>query len=276
MQFDVKKTMGAAVAGSLAVAAVVAAVGFGVPSAVQAQTATPPATAAPSTSPQSGQNQTAQGKTHAAYLAEALGISVADLQAAEVKARNAAIDAAVAAGNITQSQADALKNGTGRLRLNLNISAADREKMLADALNTTVEKLQAAEQAAEKAALAQAVADGRLTQAQADLAIARQALQRYMADKGFASVLQAAVADGALTQAQADAILSQAQEGRGGLGFFEFGGPGGFGNFEGRGAFPGLGGFGGLRGGPGGPGGLRDGRGGATPTTPNATATPNA
>jgi hypothetical protein len=280
---DMRKKIGVAVVGSLAVAAVVAAVGFGIPSVVQAQTATPPATGTPGTTPPATSNQAGQRMSPAAYLAQALGISVTDLQAAEVKARNAEIDAAVTAGNITQSQADALKNGTSRERLNLGISAADRETMLANALNTTVANLQAAELTAQKAELAQAVAAGRITQAQADMRIAEQALQKYIADKGlFASAVQAAVKDGVLTQTQDDAILSQAQAGRGGLGFFKFGGPGGFGpglggpGFGGgRGGRVGPGGFGGMRGGMGGFGGMR-GQGGTAPTTPNATATPNA
>jgi hypothetical protein len=252
MQFrvDVKKKIGVAVAGSLAVAAVVAAVGFGIPSIVQAQTATPPATGAQGTTPPAAPNQAVQGKTHAAYLAQALGISQTDLQAAQVKAHNAAIDAAVKAGNITQSQADALKNGSRGLRLNLGISAADQEKLLTDALNTTVDKLQAAELTAQKAELAQAVTNGRITQAQADMRLAQQALQKYIADKGlFASAVKAAVSDGVLTQTQADAILSQAKSGLGGPGFFEFGG-------RGFGGLGGPGGFGGGRGGRGGPGGF--------------------
>jgi hypothetical protein len=265
---DMKKKIGAAVAGSLAVAAVVAAMGFGIPSIVQAQTATPPATGAQGTAP----NQAVQGKTHAAYLAQALGISQTDLQAAQVKAHNAAIDAAVKAGNITQSQADALKNGSRGLRLNLGISAADQEKLLADALNTTVDKLQAAELTAQKAELAQAVTNGRITQAQADMRLAQQALQKYIADKGlFASAVKAAVSDGVLTQTQADAILSQAKSGLGAPGFFEFGGRG----FGGLGGPGGFGGGRGGRGGPGGFGGMR-GRGGAGGNTPSATATPNA
>jgi hypothetical protein len=283
MQFRVnmKKKIAVAVAGSLAVAAVVAAVGFGLPSAVQAQTATPPATTAPGATPPIGSNQAMQGKSPASYLADALGVSAGDLQAAEVKAHNAAIDAAVKAGNITQSQADALKNGTRGSRLNLGISAADQETMLADALSTTVDKLQAAELAAQKAQLAQAVTGGRITQAQADLRLGEQALQKYIAGKGlFASAVKAAVADGVLTQAQADAILNQANSGGGGLGYFNFGGRG-FGGFGGPGfAAPGGPGFGGRgRGGPGGFGGMRGGMGGqrgAAPTTPNATATPTA
>jgi hypothetical protein len=282
MQFRVnmKKKIAVAVAGSLAVAAVVAAVGFGLPSAVQAQTATPPATTAPGATPPIGSNQAMQGKSPASYLADALGVSASDLQAAEVKAHNAAIDAAVKAGNITQSQADALKNGSRGLRLDLGISAADQQKLQADALNTTVDKLQAAELTAQKSELAQAVTDGRITQAQADMRVARQALQKYIADKGlFASAVQAAVKDSVLTQNQADAILNQAKSGLGAPGVFEFGGrglggPGGFGG-------PSFGGGRGGRGGRGGPGGFggfggMGGRGGAAPNTANPTATPNA
>ncbi len=300
-----RKKLGIAIAGSLAVAAVVAALGFGVPSVVQAQTATPPASGTQGITPQTGMNQAGQRMSPAAYLAKALGINVTDLRAAELKAYNAEVDAAVKAGNITQSQADQLKNGIGRLRLPLGISSADREKMLADALNITVADLQSAEKSAQQAELAQAVANGRITQAQADLISARQALQKYIADKGlFASAVAAAVKDGVLTQAQADAILNQANSAGGGPGFFKFGGRGfavpGFGpklgGPDGRALGGGRGGMrigprgffggqGGLRIGPGGfggQGGMRGGRGGfggqggAAPASPSPTVTPNA
>ena len=130
----------------------------------------------------------------------------------------------------------------------------DQEKLLADALGISVEKLQAAEETAAKAELAQAVTDGRITQEQADQITAERALQKYISDKGFfKSAVESAVSAGVITQAQADAILSKMPQGGFGFGF----------------APEGLGGFGG-RGGPGGHGGGHGGgpaMGGAAPAT---------
>jgi hypothetical protein len=121
-----------------------------------------------------------------ALLAEALGITVEDLEAAREEANQAALAKAVEAGIITPEQADAI---TSRRAL---MSYLDRETLLAEALGMTVEDLQAAYAEGEtlstlleaqgldaltvrealveayEAALAQAVADGVITQEQAD------------------------------------------------------------------------------------------------------------
>lgn len=86
-----------------------------------------------------------------ALLAEALGISVEELQAAYSQAYKARIDQAVTDGTITSEQADLMK-GQYALRNN----AAFQEAM----------------QTAYQAAVAQAVSDGVITQAQADLILA--------------------------------------------------------------------------------------------------------
>lgn len=81
-------------------------------------------------------------------LADALGISVSDLQAAYRQATITRIDQAVNAGKITQEQGDLMKG-----RYALHNDAA----------------FQSAMQSAFQAAVQQAVADGVITQAQADL-----------------------------------------------------------------------------------------------------------
>jgi hypothetical protein len=125
-------------------------------------------------------------------LADALGISLADLQTAQQKASDAAIQQAVKDGLITQDQADAmiLRGGNfgfgfeGRIpfgfKNNNNSNTIDYNALLAQALNITTDQLNTAMQKAQSNLLDQAVANGTLTQAQADLIKARQALQSYI------------------------------------------------------------------------------------------------
>ena len=239
---NIKQKIVATVLSGLAIASVVAATSLAFPQLTSAQTQTP---AAPATAPAApattgrGERNGPDGdvKGGSQYLADALGITQTDLQAAQTKAREAEIQQAVTDGLITQAQADAMLNGTGGgrgVRIDLRDANLDHEKFLADALGITVEKLQAAEETAAKAELAQAVTDGRMTQAQADQITAERALQKYIVDKGlFKSAVDSAVKDGVITQAQADTILAQAKTGMfggmgrgGGLGGFD-GGPGG-------------------------------------------------
>src|SRR5262245_58139055 len=86
--------------------------------AVYAQTATPtpdqtPAATAPQGPGQQGPGRPGRDQQHqdnSAILAQVLGITTDQLQAAVVKARDAAIDQALADGKITQEQADQLKS----------------------------------------------------------------------------------------------------------------------------------------------------------------------
>ena len=89
-----------------------------------------------------------QGVDYDAQLADALGITTDQLQAAYLKAFDASIDQQVTAGRFTQEQGDLLK-GEHALYADQNFTSA----------------LQGAYQAAVK----QAVSDGVITQAQADL-----------------------------------------------------------------------------------------------------------
>jgi hypothetical protein len=95
-----------------------------------------------------------KGIDQQALLADALGITVDELTAAQTKARNTAIDQAVTDGQITQEQADLMK-GENALR------------------SSTV--FQSAMQSAYQAAVKAAVDAGVITQAQADLILANQA-----------------------------------------------------------------------------------------------------
>ena len=200
------------------------------------------------------------GGANDTYLAEALGITAAELQTAEQTAYVAGIDQALAEGLITQAQADALKQGSGAFgRFGgremhgffglAGDTTLDPNALLADALGITTDELQAARVKAQDQALAQAVTDGRITQEQADQMKADQALKTYLDDQGLQTQMQTlyqdavkqAVKAGVITQAQADAILSnQGAFGRGMHGFEGFGGRGGMHGFGGRGGMRGF------------------------------------
>ncbi len=123
---------------------------------------------------------------HDALLAEALGITVEELQAAKEQARAAGLAQAIAEGLITQEEADLMQ-----ARANLR-SYLDRDALMAKALGLSEEDMQAeldagkpmpviiyelglepsdvriAMQAAHEEAIQQAVTDGVITQDQAD------------------------------------------------------------------------------------------------------------
>jgi hypothetical protein len=189
------------------------------------------------------------GGNHEALLAEALGISEADLQAAYLEAANAALDQAVEQDLLTQTQADNLRQRVESAGANgfafrlggrgfFNSDTIDGEQLLADALGISIDELQAAYDEAEASLLAQAVENGRLTQEQADLVTARRAFQEYLRSqqKSYEELVQEAVAADVITQAQADLLLENQPSfsGRG------FGVSGDFGPRAGGRMMPGL------------------------------------
>ena len=159
---------------------------------------------------------------HSAILADVLGISEEELQAAITSVREAAIAQAVTDGKITQEQADAMlanEDGVGWGRMGRGAAHDDE---LAAALGITPEELQAAKEEVKERVIAEAVAAGEITQEEADLMAARQALQEYQRDlkqQEYEATIAQAVADGAITQAQADQLLSEQGPGFGGFGF---------------------------------------------------------
>ncbi|HQF71261.1 MAG TPA: hypothetical protein PLH39_08295 [Promineifilum sp.] len=145
------------------------------------------------------------------YLAEALGITVEQLQAARETAFAAYLADAVTAGQITQAQADEL---LAQRRLSTYI---DREALLAEALGLSVDELQAA------------LADG---QSLSDLMTAQGLTTETLPtalQTAYEAAIARAVADGVITQAQADAYLSASPN------FGLFGGHHGFGGRGGHG-----------------------------------------
>lgn len=196
-------------------------------------------------------------------LAAALGITTGQLQAAEQSAKTEALKQAVAKGLITQSQADQMAaNGFFDLRHLGGANGIDTNALLAQALNISASDLQAAQQKAMNTALDAAVANGNLTQAQADLIKAHDALAN---DSSFQSALrnayqaaiQQAVTDGVISQNQADALLAEPSQNGGGFGPGFERGFGGFDDFGKHGGFPG--------------GNSNNGGNGGTPASPSAT-----
>ena len=253
---------------------------------VSAQAPTPtPSTQSGATAPQSGATAPQdgwgkggrgdfQGTNPGQALADALGISLEKLQAAETSANAEALKQAVAKGLLTQAQADRLSanprpGGHMPFMGRDSSSTIDFNAILANALGISTDQLKAAQQKVQDDNLAAAVTSGALTQAQADLIKARQALQdstkfQDSLKTAYSTALQQAVTDGTITQAQADAILKdQANPGFPGMGGRGMGGPG-------------MGGRGG-HGGPGGrgPGGFNGQPNDSTNPAPTAPSTTN-
>ena len=175
-------------------------------------------------------------------LAEALGITVEELQAAHEKAFAAVIEQALDEGLLTQEQADKLLSGEQfglRGRRGFRGFSGDMNEHLAEALGISVAELEAAQAKARDTVIAAAVEAGTITQEQADLMSARGAISAYVQEamtKAYGEAVEQAVADGVITQAQADLLLENRPAG--------FRGPGGFFGFGGRGVFGGRGAFG--------------------------------
>jgi hypothetical protein len=231
------------------------------PQVTQAQdaTATPPATEETAPSTQSDESTTVRpgrwGVDAGAALAEALGITADELQAAYQEAAQAALDQAVADGLLTQEQADALAaRGLGRGGFAFHLGGRgtmgdiDAQALLADALGISAEELEAAQDEAQAAQLAAAVEAGTLTQEQADEIEAGRALREYVAPRvqqALEDAVAAAVEEGIVTQEQADAFLQGGMRGFGlrgefggifgGRGGFDMGGRGGHGRHGGHG-----------------------------------------
>lgn len=156
-------------------------------------------------------------------LATALGITVDELTTAWKKAFTAAVDDALKAGYITVSQAETLKAGDSRFRslyryLDETARAEfERDTYLAEALGISVEDLQNAYEAAKQAKTDQMIADGKLTEEQAALQAALQALKdsdtfTENLKEAIAEALGAEVRAGTLTQEQADLLIAKLED----------------------------------------------------------------
>ncbi len=186
-------------------------------------------------------------------LAEALGVTVEELQAAREAVRAAAIEQAVADGVLTQEQADQILSNAGGFRGGKHgFPGQDgNDELLAEELGVSVEALAAAREEVQAARVAEMIEAGVLTQEQADMMAAERAVRSYLdtdaiseaMQDAYKSAIEQALADEAITQEQADLMLENMPTFMPGQG-----GPG----------FPGGGHHGGPRGG-GGPGGFSQG-----------------
>jgi hypothetical protein len=123
------------------------------------------------------------------YLAEALGITVDELEDAQERAYGAWLDDAVEQGQLTQEQADEV------LAARALKAYVDKDAILAEALGMTVEELETA------------LASQSLSDLMAERGIDAATLQAN-AQAAYEAAVQRAVADGVITQAQADEMLN--------------------------------------------------------------------
>lgn len=147
-----------------------------------------------------GRHGFVDSEEHEQFLAEALGITVDELQTAYETARTAAVEQAVADELITQEQADAILAGEMGLpgfdRGRHGLRSLAFEAFLADALGISEEALEAARDEARAAEIQQAVADGTITADQAELMLAAEALKDYIdRDALLAGVLGVSVVE---------------------------------------------------------------------------------
>ena len=140
---------------------------------------------------------------HQALLADELGITVEELEAAQARAREAAIEQAIDEGLITEEQAERMRTRQALQRY------LDRHALLAEALDMTPEALQ------------EAFADGETVKTLMEAkGLDAEALQDRI-EAAFEAALAQAVADGVITQEQADEMsMGGMPRGRG-----RFGGP---------------------------------------------------
>ncbi len=172
-----------------------------------------------------------KGGDNQELLADALGITMEELLAAQTAAQKAALAEAVEKGLITQAQADELANRSGRaggfrgFKMGPE-SEIDLDALLAEQLGISVETLQAAQVKVRDAQFTQAVESGEMTEDQVELIKISEILRGYLDDayqEAFKTAVSKAVADGAITQAQADLVLNSYANGAG-FGMGEHGG----------------------------------------------------
>lgn len=151
-------------------------------------------------------------------LAEAQGVDFAEVQAAMEAAHQEAVQEALAAGTITQEQADQMlergfgKRGHGRHGgkgglLRTEEARAEMKETLAGALGITVEELEAARESGQ-----------RLSEIAEANGVDMADVEATMKDAAKAQITQA-VEDGTITQEQADQMIERLENSEGFKGF---------------------------------------------------------
>lgn len=176
-----------------------------------------------------------RGGTTRQDLADALGISQEELDAAIAQAKSDILAQAVEDGLLTQAQADELAESGrssmpgGRWAGWLKKNGLEYKPFLASALDISEDELDDAILQARYTAIDRAVDEGILTEERASLMKARLALVHddtfvSSMQSAYEEAIQQAVADGVITQEQADAILENGMNGVGPQGWGEMGG----------------------------------------------------
>ncbi|MCA9900556.1 MAG: hypothetical protein H6654_06825 [Ardenticatenaceae bacterium] len=163
-----------------------------------------------------------------ALLAEQLGVTVEELKAAEDAVQEAMLAQLVADGTITQEQLDEMLAMQELRELGKEIfSRDDAQAVIAEQLGLTVEELAAAHDEGT-----------RLSDLAEQQGVDLETVMTAVSDARTAAI-EAAVADGTITQDQADILLSHDGPGFGGRGHGGHGGRGGHGGPGGGGFGPG-------------------------------------
>jgi len=172
-----------------------------------------------------------KGDIDAEALAEALGISLDELVEARSVAVENLIDKAVEFGFMTQDDADELKleEQVNRKVLHKYLSLAEiavlkEYHFYLDALNIAEEEFEAAIETVQQVKLEAAVAEGTLTQEEADAITGWQALKEDTKfndsiKEAYTSAIEEALEDCTISQAQADALLVELEDAK--FNFFE-------------------------------------------------------
>jgi hypothetical protein len=144
------------------------------------------------------------------FIAEELGVSVAELQAARQAAQEAALDQAVAEGVLTAEQAELIKAGQALKQY------IDHQEILSQALGIDAADLEAAREEGKS-----------LPYLFGELGLEPEEIRAAL-QSAYEDVVQQAVDDGVITESQAELLkergLGNRGFGKGGFGFHERGG----------------------------------------------------
>ena len=169
---------------------------------------------------------------HTAALANALGITVEELESAYQAVSSKMVEQAVEDGYMTQDQADKILSGElptdGRRMRGPGqfMRGEEFNTLLAEELGIDLETLQTAQAAAQESLLAQALEDGEITQEEFDLRQAHYLVNPYVQEafaQAYQNALDLALADGTITEDQAALLLSNADHMGRGIGMPGFG-----------------------------------------------------